>query len=169
MNNAAILPSENRLHSSLPFRSRPRRAGDPSATMAYNDWRSRSCERSEQFVRSPARCAHPFLLPRALPRERINEAQRNVSREGKDRAPQAHRRGAEWLRLVIRRDFSILFFRSRPWRAGGPSATMAYNDWRSRSCERSEQFVRSPARCAHLFLFPSARPRERINEAKRNV
>jgi hypothetical protein len=30
------LPSENPLHSSLPFRSRPRRAGDPSATMAYN-------------------------------------------------------------------------------------------------------------------------------------
>jgi hypothetical protein len=57
--------------------------------MSHNDWRSRSCERSEQFVRSPARCAHPFLLPRAHPRERINEAQRNGSREGKDRAPQA--------------------------------------------------------------------------------
>jgi hypothetical protein len=42
-------PSENRLHSSLPFRSRPRRAGDPSATMAYNVWRKRSASASEHL------------------------------------------------------------------------------------------------------------------------
>jgi hypothetical protein len=70
--------------------------------MSHNDWRSRSCERSEQFVRSPAQRALLFFLPSARPRKRINGAKRNVSREGKDRAPQAHRRGAEWLRLVIR-------------------------------------------------------------------
>jgi hypothetical protein len=71
--------------------------------ISHNDWRSRSCERSEQFVRSPARRAR-FLYSkfRARPRERTNGAKRNVSRKGKDRAPQAHRRGAEWLRLVIR-------------------------------------------------------------------
>jgi hypothetical protein len=75
--------------------------------MAHNDWRSRSCERSEQFVRSPARRARfLFSESRARPRERINGAKRNVSREGKDRAPQAQRRGAEWLRLVIRRGWA---------------------------------------------------------------
>jgi hypothetical protein len=74
---------------------------DPRPGIAYNDWRSRSCERSEQFVHSPARRAHLFFLPRARPRERTNGAERNGSRKGKDRAPEPQRRGAEWLRLVI--------------------------------------------------------------------
>jgi hypothetical protein len=48
-------------------------AGDPSATMAYNVWSSRSCERSEQFARGPVRSAPLILLPGALPHEGTNE------------------------------------------------------------------------------------------------
>ena len=41
----------------------------------------------------PVRCARFFSLPRAHPHEQINEAQRNVSREG--RAAEHRRRSAE--------------------------------------------------------------------------
>jgi hypothetical protein len=49
---------------SFPCRSRPRRAGDPSASIAYNVWSSRSCEQSEQFARVPVRSAPPYFPSR---------------------------------------------------------------------------------------------------------
>ena len=66
---------------------------------------SRSCERSEQFARVPTRRAR-FLYSkvRARPGERINGAQRNVSREERvaEHRRRPARRGAEWLHGVMR-------------------------------------------------------------------